>query len=361
VIANHAEAVIADFTDPDDRFKLRRLFTALAAPDREGRFVRTPLSWADLAPDLRPLVQRLAAGRLLVIERTAAGAEHVQLAHQSLVAHWPRLRDWLTEDRDFLAWRAQLDQQRERWEAADRDDGGLLRGTALAAARDWLPARSADVSAAGQEYVRRSHARQRREVRRWRLVTAVLGVLVLAAAALSVVTINSRNEVGERLRLANAELIAQSALANELGDPVTATALALAAWRADPHNTTAQTAMLRMSMAMRSVDQVFPAVVDEPVPAFGSSDDGDILVVREGPGTVVLTGARGRAIQRWVLPDVPPGLDRYLVSADGAYVAATGEPREVYVWDVANRRGPALLEPAGGLMVPFTMSISTDG
>jgi hypothetical protein len=112
---------------------------------------------------------------------------------------------------------------------------------------------------------------------------------------------------------------------------------------------------------MRSGDQVFPAVVDEPVPAVGSSDDGDVLVVREGPGTVVLTGARGRAIQRWVLPDVPPGLDRYLVSADGAYVAATGESREVYVWDVANRRGPALLEPAGGLMVPFTMSISTDG
>jgi hypothetical protein len=360
VIANHAEAVIADFTDPDDESRLRRLFTALAAPDREGRFVRTPLSWADLAPDLRPLVQRLAAGRLLVIERTAGGAEHVQLAHQALVAHWPRLRDWLTEDRDFLAWRAQLDQQRERWEATDRDDGGLLRGTALAAAREWLPARSADVSAAGQEYVRRSHARQRREVRRWRLVTAVLGVLVLAAGALSVVTTISRNEVGERLRLANAELIAQSALTNELADPVTATALALAAWRADPHNTTAQTAMLRMSMAMRSADQVFPAVVDEPVPGFGSSEDGDTIVVREGPGIVVLTGARGTALQRWVVPDVPPGLDRYILSTDGRHLAAIGESREVYVWDVAARRGPALVESAAGRVDPVTVSISSD-
>jgi hypothetical protein len=359
VVATHAEAVVGDF-DPADTDRIRRLFTALAGPDRDGRFVRRPLRWGELPADLRPLVLRLAAGRLVVVERPDDGQETIQLAHQALIAHWPRLRGWLTEDRDFLAWRDQVGQQRERWEETGRDDGALLRGAALATALDRLPARAADVPAPDVEFVQRSRARQRREVRRWRIVTAVLAVLALAAGTLSVVAISRGNEVSEQLRLANAELMAQAALANQLGDPATAAALALAAWRADPGNAAARTALLRLSMAMRSVDQVFPAVVDQPVLTVGSSDDGHTLMVREGPGLVVLTGARSGALQRWVLPDLPPGIDLFRMSPDGRFIAGTGPSHEVHLWDVVNRRGPALVD-AAGRVIPSTMSISTDG
>jgi hypothetical protein len=101
VVATHAEEVVAGFSDPGDGARLRRLFTALAGPDREGRFTRRRRRLDELATDLQPLVQRLAAGRLVVVERATTGESTVQLAHQALIAHWPRLRDWLTEDRDF--------------------------------------------------------------------------------------------------------------------------------------------------------------------------------------------------------------------------------------------------------------------
>ena len=205
---------------------LRRLLTSLAGPDRNGRFVRRALAVADLGPDVAPLLGPLAAGRLVVVERVAGHGDRVQLAHQALIEHWPRLRSWLAEDRAFLYWRDQLEQQRERWETAGRE-GALLRGSGLATAQEWLQLRACDVSAPARKFVERSRARQRREVRRWRVVTAVLAVLALAASALGAVAVTSRNEVSAQLRLANAELLGQAALAR-LNDPVTASALALA-------------------------------------------------------------------------------------------------------------------------------------
>ncbi len=343
VVATHAEQVVAGFPDPDDGPRLRRLFSSLAGPDRDGRFVRRPLRWDDTAPDLRPLVHRLAAGRLVVVERTATGEQVVQLAHQALIAHWPRLRDWLTEDRDFLAWRAQLDQQHERWEAAGRDDGALLRGTPLAVAQDWLPHRAADVPAPAREYVQRSRARQRREVRRWRMVTAVLAVLVLAAGALSVVAVDRGNALGEQLDLANAELLAQAALARAPNDPATATQLALAAWRLDPQNAAARTALLHQYMAMRSVEGIVPAVTTEPIIAFGPSADGHTMLIPENGGIVVVTGLPSGPVRRQVLPGVPVGFQTAFLSDDGRWVAVLDAMGAVLLWDLTAGTGPQVL------------------
>ncbi|QYN32487.1 trypsin-like peptidase domain-containing protein [Pseudonocardia sp. DSM 110487] len=361
VVATHAEEVVGRFTDPADEGRLRRLFTSLATSDRDGRFVRRPVPLAELAPDLLPLLPPLTDGRLVVVERGPRGEDLVQLAHQALIAHWPRLHDWLAEDRDFLTWRAQLDQQRERWDDGGRDDGALLRGAALAAAQDWLPRRTADVAPATHDYVRRSTARQRREVRRWRTVTAVLAILVLAAAGLSAVAVARGNEVTEQLRLANAEVMGQAALGRQLTDPVAATALALTAWRADPENSAARNAMARLALGMRSVDQVIPDVVDQAIIAFGTNGDGDTIVVQNGPGVRVLTGTRGAAVQSWDLPETPGGFTKYLVTPDGRTVITSGTTGVVSVWDVANRTGPVEVGGAAGLAMAETLSISADG
>ncbi|MEJ3652164.1 serine protease [Actinomycetes bacterium KLBMP 9759] len=358
VVATHAEQVVARFTDPADGPRLRRLFTSLARPDRDGRFVRSPVLLADLSADLLPLLSELVRGRLLVVENAASGQHTVQLAHQALIAHWPRLHGWLSEDRDFLDWRAQLDVQRERWESSARDDGALLRGTALAAAQEWLPTRADDVAPASRDYVRRSRARQRREVRRWRVVTAVLAVLVLAAGALSVVTVVSRNQIGEQLRLANAELMAQAALANEYGDPATATALALAAWHADPENSAARTAMLRQSLAMRSVEQVFPALLKGSLLALSTSDDGNVFLVREGPGLAVFTGARGAALQRWDPPGQPPDIVRSFVSPDGMRLVVSTVSGSVLLWDVGAPAEPRRIVADSGRIQADTVSVT---
>ncbi|MHA6619468.1 nSTAND1 domain-containing NTPase [Pseudonocardia sp. DLS-67] len=357
VVATHAEAVVAGFDAPDaDR--LRRLFTALAGPDRDGRFVRRPLRWGEVAADLRPLVLRLAAGRLVVVERDTDGQERIQLAHQALIAHWPRLRDWLTDDRDFLGWRDQVGLQRERWEETGRDDGALLRGAALATALDRLPARAADVPAADVEFVQRSRTRQRREVRRWRIVTAVLAVITLAAGVLAVVAVDRGNALGDQLDLANAELLGQASIRLAPSDPVAAIQLALAGYRLDPQKPSVRSALLHEYMATRSVEGVLAGVAAEPIMAFGPADEGRAMLVRDSGGAFVLTGLPLGPVHRQALDGVPPDVRRINIGDDGRHVAAVAG-QSVLLWDPTTGTGPRVLSsPAGDAAIEPAVEVT---
>ncbi len=358
VVATRAEDVLRGLAVPPEDPGLRSLFVALVGTDRDGRFVRRPLPTADVLPHLRQLADRLVAGRLLVIERPPGGVERLQLAHQALLEHWPRLRSWLAEDRTFVQWRDQAEYQRERWEATGRDDGGLLRGTALAATADWLPRRALEVPAALREYVDRSNHRQRRETRRWRTVTAVLAVLTLAAGALAAVAVVRGNQVTEQLRVANAEVLAQSALGKATSDPVTAVALALEAHRLDPANTAATTAMARLAMATGSVVETIPAVSREPVLALNGSEDGRTILFHGDRGLVVVTRPAEGPAATWQLPDVPQRADRLLVSPDGTRIAVGAADGTVRRWDVTRRSGPDLLPIRA---FPGTLEFGADG
>ena len=361
VVATHAENVVARFTDPADEPRLRRLFTSLAGPDRDGRFVRRSMPLHELADDLLTPVQALTAGRLLVIERASNGADHVQLAHQALIAHWPRLQAWLAADRDFLSWRDQLDQQRQRWEAGGRDDGALLRGSALAAAEEFLPERAEDVAVPDVEYVRQSRARQRREVRRWRIVTAVLAVLLVAAGSLAAVTISSRNQITEQLRLADAEIVAQAALARTGIDPVTATELALTAFKLDPSNGAARTALARQYLAMRSVVTVYTGLTDSRIDGLGTATDASRVMLPAGNGLVIVGGLPTDEPTRWVVPDVPAGFLKANLTADGQRLDLIDAQGGLWTWDVAARRGPTRLPVDTTGMDAGTAQFAPDG
>jgi hypothetical protein len=350
-VAQHAERVVAELagSQPD---RLRRLFTQLAAPDGGGRFVRRPVPSAALAPELRTLVPQLTAGRLLVLGRDATGAEVVELAHQALIDHWPRLRDWLEQDRAFLAWRAQADQQRERWESSDRDDGSLLRGTALAAAAEWLPARGPEVASATREFVDRSTARQRREVRRWRIVTALVAVLALVGGTLAVVAVQRGNRLAEQLSAANADALARESTARSGSAPMQSAQLALAAWRADPANPAARTALAAAATALENTDLLLPDLTGTAW--FLGFDDDVTMASSLDNGPTLLTGATGPEPSRWKVPDATARPLAY-----GTTWIAVGDGGDgLRIWDVASRTMRRAVSVQGEVL---TMTRWSDG
>lgn len=95
---------------------LRRRADKLECSDREWRIAE------DLAgPDWRLLVMGLHDGRIFA-----------EVGHEVLLREWAILRSWLSEEREFLAWKAEAEQQLHRFESVRESD----RSSVLL--DDWL-------------------------------------------------------------------------------------------------------------------------------------------------------------------------------------------------------------------------------
>ncbi|HEX8867326.1 MAG TPA: hypothetical protein VF821_16835, partial [Lentzea sp.] len=131
-IAGTAESLYDSF-DADRRDTVRQAFVRLVAFGEgvEDTRRRVPRAELDL-PGIDAVLGRLAAARLVVL-----GEDSVEIAHEALIRAWPRLRQWLTTDRDELRTHRQLSEAAQSWTSLDRDSGALYRGARLAVAREW--------------------------------------------------------------------------------------------------------------------------------------------------------------------------------------------------------------------------------
>ena len=123
------------------------------------------------------MVEALAAARLVVVS-SGPGGEVAELAHQSLIERWPRLRNWLDADEDFLRWRYEV-RGAAPWWARDNDPGSLLRGAQLRTAQAWVAQRGGELDPDELAFVRAGAARLRRETRLRRAAALVVVVLAL--------------------------------------------------------------------------------------------------------------------------------------------------------------------------------------
>ena len=52
----------------------------------------------------------------------SAGRDEVEVAHEALIRHWPRLRASLGQDRAALLLRESIREAAQEWERHDRDE-----------------------------------------------------------------------------------------------------------------------------------------------------------------------------------------------------------------------------------------------
>jgi WD40 repeat protein len=138
-IAKTAEAAYADLRDDRERDRARDIFLRLtrlndsSAPGELRRDTRRRVRLEDLAPaggdlaETKALVNRLADRRLVVT--TPRGEERlteVEVAHEALIRHWPRLIGWLDENRAILRLRQGITEAAEEWAREDREKDYLV-------------------------------------------------------------------------------------------------------------------------------------------------------------------------------------------------------------------------------------------
>src|SRR5204862_2283472 len=101
-IASEAEQLYASL-DPQGQDAARRLFLRLVVPGDGTEDTRRRVRRSDLPPGADDIADRFEARRLLVADRDPSTREPtVEVAHESLLRSWPRLRAWLAEDRDWI-------------------------------------------------------------------------------------------------------------------------------------------------------------------------------------------------------------------------------------------------------------------
>ncbi|HWS13222.1 MAG TPA: TIR domain-containing protein, partial [Rhodocyclaceae bacterium] len=200
-IVARAEEIYAAWPEAH-RAAMRGVMLRLVRPGRGQEAARRRALRRELVPQARPgeapsgsLVEEtldaLIDARLLVA-CDEGGQAAVEPAHEVLVRGWERMRGWLNEEREFLAWRERLAAPLSDWRAADKSEALLLRGAALDAADAMAARRSEDLSADELAYIRASGAARDALIataerrRRWMLrgatgaATLFLGLAVLA-------------------------------------------------------------------------------------------------------------------------------------------------------------------------------------
>jgi hypothetical protein len=163
--------------DPGGEDLMRNLFVRLTRLDdksegeEQHRDTRQRVPFDDLVPAgtdsdrVRRLVQRLADARLLVITTDQETQQfEVEVSHEALIRHWPRLRTWLDEDRESWMLLAAVRQQAMDWDKRGKKDGDLPRwGERLLQAEALFGLERFSQSELEQEFLCRAKALAERE------------------------------------------------------------------------------------------------------------------------------------------------------------------------------------------------------
>jgi WD40 repeat protein/class 3 adenylate cyclase len=112
--------------------------TVATRPARLARFAASPTRAA--------LVEALIAARLLVSDEDAEGHAVIRVAHEALLSRWPRARDIVNANRNFLETRARVQADARRWLVDQKNPDLLLpAGKRLAEAAELIQSRHEEV------------------------------------------------------------------------------------------------------------------------------------------------------------------------------------------------------------------------
>ncbi len=184
--------------------------------------------------DVRQVLTMLADARLIT-----TGEHSAEVAHEALIREWPRLREWLNQDREGLKLHRALTEAANEWELLERDPSVLYRGARLAAARELVSTNPERINELERAFLEASEEReiwelrereeqqrreleaaqklaaeQRRSAGRLRWFAAGLSLFLLVAIAAAYFAFNQSNVAqenfvqAERIRLASQAQIA---------------------------------------------------------------------------------------------------------------------------------------------------------
>ncbi|MEG4167815.1 nSTAND1 domain-containing NTPase [Microcoleus sp. S13_D1] len=197
-IANHAEQVYQQLNETEKK-QAQRIFVQLVRPGEGTEDTRRVATRAEVGEDNWNLVSYLAGyqARLVVTGRQEQ-EDTVEVVHEALIREWGTLREWMNANRQFRTWQERLKMGLREWKNNNHDSGGLLRGTSLTVAEDWLRQRADEMTQEERDFIQvsvkeRNRERQVRERRRQLTIIGLSGFSLIALGLAGVASVGWRN------------------------------------------------------------------------------------------------------------------------------------------------------------------------
>ena len=137
------------------------------------------------------LVDRLIADRLLMADRTEEGVIVIGLAHEAMLASWPRLAQWVERNRESLKVRAQVAADAARWTENNRNpdylyDAGLpLEKARVAQQEGFLDTSEKEFVEMSERQAAESASRRVKVLRRWLAAVGLFAIIAVGTGVLA--------------------------------------------------------------------------------------------------------------------------------------------------------------------------------
>ena len=191
-LAKKAESIFSGMSAERQKI-VRRLMLRLTQPgqgteDTRRRATLSELSSpSDSSSDIEAVVGEFTDARLLTMSRDER-EPIVDVSHEALIRGWPKLRNWVDEDRAGLLIQHRLAENAKEWISANRDKELLYRGAKLREALDWQKRSTVELSPTEREFLHFSEQELKRQKSLKRvqvsLITAGIALVILALVAI---------------------------------------------------------------------------------------------------------------------------------------------------------------------------------